>query len=109
MIRGSFLAILLATAALAEIHVPTSTALAAAEAKPQPDYNRLARQLKVAGDVSVEVHISPGGEVTEVNVLTGNSLLAGSVVKTVKNWRFKPFLFEGQPTTAVTILKFTFK
>lgn len=110
MIRGLFLAILLVAAVVAaEIHVPTSVALAAAEVKPQPEYGAMARQLKVAGDVAIEVHISVAGEVGEVKVLAGNALLAGSVVKTLKNWRFKPFLSEGQPTAAVTILKFSFK
>ena len=80
MIRGLFLAILLVAAVVAaEIHVPTSVALAAAEVKPQPEYGAMARQLKVAGDVAIEVHISVAGEVGEVKVLAGNALLAGSV------------------------------
>ncbi len=109
MIRELFLAALLATAALADIHVPTATALAAAEVKPQPEYSPMARQLKVTGDVSVEVHISPTGEVSDVKVLNGSALLTGSVVKTLKSWRFKPFLAEGRPTAAVTVLRFAFK
>lgn len=94
---------------LADVHVPSSVALAAAETKPQPDYSPLARQMRVSGDVSVEVQIATSGEVESVKVLAGNALLAGSVVKTVKTWKFKPFLQGGQPTVAVTVLRFTFK
>ena len=109
MTRGFFLATLLVTAALADTHVPTATALAAAEVKPQPERSSIARQLKVTGDVSVEVHISPTGEVTGVKVLAGNALLTGPVVKVLKSWRFKPFLAEGQPIAAVTVLRFAFR
>jgi TonB family protein len=101
--------VLMAATMVADVHVPASVALAAAETKPQPDYSPLARQMRVTGDVSVEVQIATSGEVDSVKVLAGNALLAGSVVKTVKTWKFKPFLQAGQPTIAVTVLRFTFK
>lgn len=108
--KTTLLAMFLVAATLqADVHVPASVALASAESKPQPDYNPLARQMRVVGDVSVEVQIATSGEVDSVKVLAGNALLAGSVVKTVKTWKFKPFTQAGQPTVAVTVLRFTFK
>ncbi len=109
MRNALLIAFLMATALAADVHVPASVALAAAESKPQPDYNPLARQMRVTGDVSVEVQISTSGEVETVKVLTGNALLSGTVVKAVKNWKFKPFQQGGQPTVAITVLRFTFK
>ena len=109
MKRVAILAALLTVAALAELHVPAVAALAAAQSKPQPEYHPLARRLHVTGDVSVEVRIAVGGDVSGVKLLAGNALLANTVLKTVKTWRFKPFLSEGHPTVAVTILHFSFK
>lgn len=98
-----------AAAAFADMRVAPSIALAAATHKPQPEYSSLARQLKVSGDVSVEVRITTAGEVEEVKLLSGNAVLAMPVVRTVKTWRFKPFRQEGKPTAATTVLRFSFK
>ena len=94
---------------VAGIHVPSSVALAAAESKPQPEYNPLARQLKITGDVAVELHITAKGEVESVKALSGSVLLAGPVVKTLKTWKFKPFLQDGTPAEATTVMRFSFK
>ncbi|MEZ5355952.1 MAG: energy transducer TonB [Bryobacteraceae bacterium] len=92
-----------------EVHVAASQALAAAVNKPQPEYNSLARQMKVTGDVAVEVRIAPSGAVDQVKALSGNALLSSGVVRTLKKWRFKPFEQDGKPAVAVTTLRFNFK
>lgn len=102
-------ALAVAGVAFADMHVAPSIALAAASSKPQPEYSALARQLKVTGDVSVEVKITIAGEVESVKVLSGNAMLSAPVVRTVKTWRFKPFQQDGQPTVATTVLRFNFK
>jgi periplasmic protein TonB len=93
----------------AAMHVPASVALAAAEIKPQPEYSPLARQMRVTGEVSVELQIGASGRVDSVTVLNGNMLLSAPVVKALKGWKFKPFLQDGQPTIAITVLRFSFK
>jgi TonB family protein len=104
-----FLTVFGAVALLADLHVPASVALAAAESKPQPEYSPIARQLRVAGDVAVEVHIGQTGIVETVTVLSGNAMLAAPVLKTVRMWKFKPFVQGGQPVKASTVLRFSFK
>lgn len=93
----------------ADIHVASSVAVAAAVYKPQPEYNPLARQMKVSGDVSVELKINVSGQVESVNVVSGSAMLSGAVVRTVKTWRFKPFLQDNHPTVATTVLRFSFR
>jgi len=93
----------------AHVHVPTAQALAAAESKTQPEYSSIARQMKVTGDVSVEVSIAADGAVDDVKVLAGSALLSPPVVKAVETWRFKPFLLGCVPTKARTVLRFTSK
>jgi TonB family protein len=90
--------------AQAELRVSMAEALKAAVKRPSPTYSPIAKQMRVAGDVEVEVNITKDGDVENVKVLSGNALLTAPVVKAVKEWKFSPFASE-----AVTQLKFTFK
>jgi outer membrane biosynthesis protein TonB len=47
--------------------------------------------------------------VAEVRILAGNPILTASCVTAVKKWKFKPFLENGKPATATTVLTFEFK
>lgn len=93
----------------AEMRVNGPDAMKAAVKKVQPDYNPIAKQMRVQGDVEVEARVSDAGEVTEVKVLSGNSLLTAPVVKAVRDWRFQPFQENGKPIQAIATLRFTFK
>jgi TonB family protein len=93
----------------AEIRVSADDAMKAAVNKPQPEYNPVARQMRVSGTVQVEVHIAVDGTVEEVKITSGNALLTANVVSTLKKWTFKPFTTNGDPTKAVATLSFDFK
>jgi TonB family protein len=93
----------------AEMRINTPDAMKAAVKKVQPDYNPIAKQMRVQGDVEVEARVSDAGEVTDVKVLSGNALLTPPVVKAVRDWRFQPFQENGKAIQAVATLRFTFK
>ncbi|MBI2690175.1 MAG: energy transducer TonB [Acidobacteria bacterium] len=101
--------VLCALPCAAEMRVAQSDAMRAVLKKVQPDYNPIARQMRVQGDVEVEAHVSDSGEVTEVKVLSGNALLTSTVVKAVRDWRFQPFQENGKASQAVATLRFSFK
>jgi len=94
---------------LGEMRVTQPDAMRAVVKKVQPDYNPIARQMRVQGDVEVEAHVSDVGEVTDVKVLSGNALLTSGVIKAVKDWRFQPFQENGKASQAVATLRFSFK
>jgi len=94
---------------MAEMRVAQPEAMRAVVKKVQPEYNPIARQMRVQGDVEVEARISDAGEVTDVKVMSGNALLTAAVVKAVKDWRFQPFQDNGKPSQAIATLRFTFK
>ena len=106
-ILGMFL--LCAGFAAADIRVSTADALKNATSRPQPAYSPVARQMKVAGKVEVELVVDTTGAVESVKALTGNPLLTQSAVSAVQKWKFSPFTADGQPTKAVTTLSFDFK
>src|SRR4051812_4334407 len=103
------IALALAPALFAEVHVAMGDALKSALAKPAPEYSAVARQMKVTGHVEVEATVGTDGLVESVKVLTGNPLLTASAVTAVKKWKFTPFTQNGEPAKALTVLSFDFK
>ncbi len=81
----------------------------AVSSKVEPEYPALARQLRLAGDVQVEVTITITGGVEKVTVLRGNTLLTNAVVSAVRRWKFNPFQTGGKPVRVVAPMKFNFK
>ena len=74
-----------------------------------PDYPLLARQMKVQGAVSLRALISREGSIQELQVLSGPAILAAAAREAVKQWRFKPYLQNGEPieTQASITVNFT--
>lgn len=95
--------------AAADLRVSTSEAMKAAVTKPQPTYSPIARQMKIAGRVEIEVVVNEEGGVQSVKALTGNPMLTQSAVSAVEKWKFTPFTSDGKPVKAVCTLSFDFR
>jgi TonB family protein len=108
-LAAAFLSMIGGLSLQADIRITMSDALKAATTKPTPEYTAMARQMKVAGSVEVEVTIAEDGSVDAVKVLSGNPLLTSPTVSTLKKWKFTPFTQDGQPVKAIAGLKFDFK
>ena len=93
----------------AELRVSHADAVKSAVKRSIPEYNPLAKQMRIQGDVEVEVKISESGDVADVKVVTGNPMLSSTVVKAMRDWKFNPFTEDGKPAAAIASLKFTFK
>ena len=89
--------------------VTRSEAMSAATAKPSPAYPVIAKQLRVEGEVTVQVVIGEEGKVEVSTPVSGNPMLTKAAVETLKDWRFKPFQNGGKAVKAQTVLSFTFK
>jgi periplasmic protein TonB len=74
-----------------------------------PNYPLLARQMKVQGSVIMQALISREGTIQDLQVLSGPAILAAAAREAVKQWRFKPYLQEGQAieTQAKITVNFT--
>lgn len=100
---------LLAIPAMAEIKVSHAEAVKNAVKRTNPEYSPMAKQMRIQGEVEVEVKISESGDVSEVKVVTGNPMLSATVVKAMKEWKFTPFTADGKPAPALASLRFAFK
>jgi TonB family protein len=58
--------------------------------KPSPEYPDLARRMRLAGTVKVEVTITASGAVKSATVVGGHPVLAQAAVDAVKRWKFSP-------------------
>jgi protein TonB len=74
--------------------------------KTQPVYPPIAKQAHVQGAVVLHAIIGKDGRIKNLNVISGNAMLTQAAVDAVSNWRYKPYLLNGEPTevdTTVTV------
>jgi periplasmic protein TonB len=62
-----------------------------------PDYPTSRKKEGLQGIVHLRITIAKDGSVREVNIVDGDSRLAKSAEKAVKQWRYKPALKDGEP------------
>lgn len=89
--------------------ITRAEALSAVTTKVQPDYPSIARQLKMQGTVEVDVTVSETGEVTKVDVVSGNPVLTAAAVQAVKHWKFKPIQENGKAIRVLAPIVVDFK
>jgi TonB family protein len=70
--------------------------------KVAPVYSATALQLRKEGPVELTARISKEGTVTGVRVLSGDLMLAKSAVEAVKQWKYRPYLLNGEPVEIET-------
>lgn len=74
-----------------------------------PIYPHIARQIRLQGDVSVEVMISPEGRVESARVVSGHPMLAQAAKEAALGWRFGPTILNGVPVRVTGVIVFVFK
>jgi protein TonB len=75
----------------------------------QPTYPAGALRLNVEGQVLLMATITKDGDTTAVKVLKGDSRLAHAAVEAVKQWKYKPYLLNGEPVEIQTQVAVNFK
>jgi protein TonB len=74
----------------------------------KPDYPKAAKKKGIEGDVVMKALLTKEGVVDTVDVLRGDPILAEAAVKAVKQWRFRPYLLNGDPVEVETQLTVRF-
>jgi len=73
-----------------------------------PTYPPLALQAKVEGLVTFTVQISPSGQVESISLMSGHPMLAPAAIEAVKQWKYKPYLLNGEPVEVETTVRLLF-
>ena len=77
--------------------------------KVQPVYPRNALSMRIEGSVELMATISKTGDITRVQVLSGDSKLTKAATDAVKQWKYKPYLLNGEPVEIQTQVTINFK
>ena len=75
----------------------------------KPQYPAMARETRVEGDVLLEAVIGKDGTVSDLQVISGPSLLIPPAMRAVRQWRYKPYLLNGEPVEVETQIKLQFR
>jgi TonB family protein len=77
--------------------------------KVQPIYPQSALAVRLEGSVELIATISRTGDITHVKVLSGDSQLSKAATDAVKQWKYKPYLLNGEPVEIETQITINFK
>jgi TonB family protein len=75
----------------------------------EPIYPPEAKEKGIAGEVVFEVTINEQGEVSDVQVLSGNAMLVSAAYEAVRQWRYTPVLLNGDPIHAKATVTIRFE
>ncbi len=99
-----------AQAGRAPINLPEqATPPAASAGNAPPEYPDEARAKGLEGQVVLKVVISESGEVTQVEVLRGESPFVEAARRAVARWTYRPAELDGQPIAVFRIIKIPFR
>ena len=77
--------------------------------KVQPVYPQNALAMHAEGSVELLATISKSGNISTVKVLSGPPLLTRAASDAVKQWKYKPYLLNGEPVEIQTQITINFK
>ena len=73
----------------------------------EPTYPPLARAARVQGDVVLSAIIDTNGQIQNLQLVSGHPMLVPAAITAVRQWRYKPYLLNGQPVeveTTITVI-----
>ena len=76
--------------------------------KVQPSYPPLARQARIQGTVVLQAQISKTGDIENLQLVSGHPMLAPAAIEAVKQWKYKPYLLNGEPVEVETTVQVNF-
>ncbi|HZW79798.1 MAG TPA: TonB family protein [Candidatus Deferrimicrobiaceae bacterium] len=76
--------------------------------KVNPSYPPLARQARISGTVVLRAVISKDGSIENLSLVSGHPMLAPAAIEAVKQWKYKPYLLNGEPVEVDTEIQVNF-
>lgn len=77
--------------------------------KVAPSYPQNALRMHIEGAVELQATISKEGNISHVKVLSGDAQLARAASDAVRQWKYKPYLLNGEPVEIQTQVTVNFK
>lgn len=77
--------------------------------KVVPTYPVVAQHSGVQGDVKLHAIISRDGSIQSLSLISGHPLLAPAAIAAVEQWRYRPYILNGEPVEVETWITVSFK
>src|SRR6202011_5059231 len=74
----------------------------------KPVYPPLARQARIQGKVLLQAVISKDGSIENLHLINGHPMLTQAAMDAVKQWKYKPYLLNGEPGEVETQVEVNF-
>lgn len=74
----------------------------------RPDYPPLARAARIEGEVVLFAIISKQGMIENLRVLRGHPMLVAAAIEAVRQWRYRPYILNGEPIEVETEITVNF-
>lgn len=74
-----------------------------------PVYPAIAKAARIEGTVVLRAIISRDGSIQNLQVVSGPPLLAPAAVDAVRQWRYRPYLLNGEPVEVETTVQVIFQ
>ena len=92
-----------------QVQIPPGTSQGLLISKVQPTYPPLARQARVQGTVVLHALIGNDGSIQDLSVVSGHPMLTQAAMDAVKQWRYQPYLLNGEPVLVETTINVNFQ
>jgi protein TonB len=76
--------------------------------KVLPAYPAIARAMRMGGHVELQATISRGGTIENLRIMSGPAVFQQAALDAVKQWRYQPYLLNGQPVEVETTINVDF-
>lgn len=76
--------------------------------QPKPNYPPLAKAARVQGSVVLQAVIGKDGRVENLKVVGGHPMLVQSALDAVRQWRYRPYMLNGEPVEVDTTITVNF-
>jgi protein TonB len=76
--------------------------------KVEPQYPPIARQARVQGSVVLQALIAKDGSIQHLQATSGSPLLVSAAIQAVQQWKYKPYVLNGQPVEIETTITVNF-
>jgi len=77
--------------------------------KIAPVYPPTALQLRKSGSVDILATVGKDGSIAGIKMLAGDPMFAKAAIDAVKQWKYRPYLLNGEPVQIETQITVTFK
>ena len=95
-------------AAPQKIRVSSGVAAGNLIQKIQPQYPAIAKTARIQGTVVLEATISKSGTIEGLRAVSGPPMLYQAAIDAVRQWRYKPYMLNGEPVEVGTTVNVVF-